>query len=155
MFNKFNTWFNTLFENGWFGYNPTYVLRHPWIIIRSIHSHIKWAWQRVFNGYDERIAWNIDSYLAEMIPKWIKELKNGNISVPSHLYPEGVGTGNKDRDKFIEEKWNNILDEIIEGFNTYEEICYSEYGTEESKILLAKFDNGFDLFQKYFMNLWD
>jgi hypothetical protein len=35
-------------------------------------NHIKWAWQRVIRGYDDRIFWEFDSYFMQFIPA-IKE----------------------------------------------------------------------------------
>jgi len=36
--------------------------------MRNIKREIKWAWQRVFRGYDDRIFWEFDSYFHQFIP---------------------------------------------------------------------------------------
>lgn len=43
-------------------------------------DEIKWAYQRVIRGYDDRVCWNLDVYFLNVIPAvkqfCIEELKN-------------------------------------------------------------------------------
>lgn len=34
----------------------------------NILDEIKWAWQRVVRGYDDRVFWGFDSYFITIIP---------------------------------------------------------------------------------------
>jgi hypothetical protein len=36
--------------------------------MNNILNEIKWAWQRVFRGYDDTIYWGFDGYLEQIIP---------------------------------------------------------------------------------------
>ena len=62
------TWLDHRFPNGLCGYRITYALTHPWKIFEKYLREIKYAWQRIFKGWDNRVIWSIDFYLAKMIP---------------------------------------------------------------------------------------
>jgi predicted secreted protein len=153
---NFRNWINNKFPNGYADYNVYYVLFHPWVVIEYWIRHIKYAWQRVFNKYDERVTWSIDWYLTEMLPKWIRELKQNNHGVPMSMFD---GMEHDENYNYSEEdgeiatkKWDNILDNIIEGFEAGRKIQEFDEDNEE---MIKKFNDGFDLFKKYFFNLWD
>lgn len=141
-----------------FGYNARYILIHPNIFFGELWLRIKWAWQRVFRGYDDRVIWSVDYYLSSMIPKWMNELKNNDDGVPSSLFVglEKDESGNP-TDESIEiarVKWNEILTDIGKGFAAYNEM--NMYLCDDEKIdeLKIIFNHGFDLFKKYFSDLW-
>ncbi len=69
---------------------------------------IKWAWQRLTRGWDDRVVWAIDIYLARMLPIWLQALKKDKMGVPANLCTKSVEDG--------ERVWNDILDTIINGF---------------------------------------
>ncbi len=69
---------------------------------------IRWGWQRLTRGWDDRVIWSIDIHLARMIPIWLQALKEDKMGVPSNLCTKSVEDG--------EEIWDDILDTIIKGF---------------------------------------
>jgi len=153
------------FYNGFDGYNVSYFVIHPWKFFKSCYRQCNYAWQRVFS-FDERIVWSIDDHLAKSIPQWVRKLKETQIGYPMSMYSEEDFIDNnynttEDSDKRAIEKWNNILDQIAEGFEAYtkieDEVLYpTKPGYEELyKELSEKYENGFDLFRKYFSDLWD
>ena len=148
-----------------FGYRLIDVLRHPVIIIKEIIYHIKWAWQRVFRGWDDRAAMSIDGYLVEMIPQWIGRMREYDNSHPFRL---------------SEEEWDYILDEIYEGFKAGERIENDDFPAwkelwasgwdgkeippdspfwkklkEQHEEALETFNRGMELFVEFFWDLWD
>ncbi len=70
-------------------------------------NKIKWAWQRLTRGWDDRVIWAIDIYLARMLPIWLQVLKDDKMGVPSKLCTKSLEEG--------EVIWNDILDKIIKG----------------------------------------
>ena len=36
--------------------------------MRNIYREVKWAWQRVVRGYDDRVFWGFDGYFMKIIP---------------------------------------------------------------------------------------
>jgi len=148
-----------------YGHNPAWVLTHPWELVEDGWREVKWAWQRVFRGWDDRVCWSIDGYLADMIPLWMRRLQKVAHGYPSTLYDDvtGIGTdilaipAHRDEDPNMQ-KWINILEEIAVGFEAYRETEENKwtsvwYPAQEER--LAKFEKGFDLFRKYFPDLWD
>jgi hypothetical protein len=152
---------------GFEGYNLSYQILHPWNFIKSCGRIIKWAWQRVFRGYDNRIIWSIDGYLSKMIPVWVMELKNNNIGFPMTMYNDENLDANhnyeasEDATKRASDKWDNILDQIADGFNAYvkieDEYLYPNKPGFENRYneLNTKYENGFKLLKEHFSDLWD
>lgn len=122
-------------------------------VIEDSLAEIKFAWQRVFRGWDDRAEWSLDHYLAKLIPEVLHMMLKINRGYPVSLYPEGTNFENvpKEVDDACKKKWKEILIKIIEGFEEYRESeCLLSSDNE-----LKKFNEGFDLFKKYYQNLWD
>ena len=149
------------FYNGFDGYNVSYFVIHPWKFFKSCYRQCNYAWQRVFS-FDERIVWSIDDHLAKSIPQWVRKLKETKIGYPMSMHTDEDFIDDNynttdESDKRAIEKWNNILDQIAEGFEAYtkidEESLYpGKAGYDE---LLEKYETGFELLKKYFSDLWD
>jgi hypothetical protein len=156
-------WLNNKFPKGWGDYSPYYTLFHPWVVFSYWYRNIRWAWQRVFRGWDDRISWSVDYYLAKNLPLWIKQLKEDGHGIPTVMWEDSDFDKNNnyattpESDKKAEEKWDNILDQIILGFETYQQMQDEVIWENNPKYfeMNKKFENGFDLLKKYFGNLWD
>ena len=149
-------------DKGLINYSPHYVLSHPWKILEYWWDHLRWAWQRVFRGWDDRIVWSVDYYLANMIPKWLKVSKEVKCGIPAQCFDKDDWDDEKceyinGAEEKALDKWNNILDKMIEGFACYYEIenkgIYSDNPRYQE--LIDKFDEGFELFHEHFGSLWD
>jgi len=106
---------------------------------------VKWAWQRVFRGWDDTACWSIDEHLSILLPKVIRKLRDGCDS-----YPLGL--------KNLKE-WKVILGQMADGFEAYWLMRNATFTNEKSffkqqEILKKKFDKGFQLFVKHFSGLW-
>jgi len=166
MFNEWDSQRNWLenfidnkFSDGIADYRASYSLSHPWKILEYIFDEIKYAYQRIFKGYDERIVWSIDFYLAKMIPLWVRDLEKTKHGVPMDMFDSNnlKESHNPDNDEMeiAQEKFNNILEQIAIGFECYEEFHNAISSSKEYKELELKFNNGFELFKKHFSSLWD
>jgi hypothetical protein len=151
---NFRNWFNKRF-GGYAGYNAYYLLFHPWEILLEWKRQIKYAWQRVFRGWDDRVAWDIGYYISKMLPLWLEQLRNNKHGIPMEMfdglpYEDEINyTHSEESWKIATERWNGVLDEIISGFNAYKNNNILE-GEEREK-----FNKGMALFVKHFENLWD
>lgn len=105
-------------------------------------NEVKWAWQRVFRGYDDTAYWCLNDYLAKIINQVTFKLVNEGSGHPT---------------KLTEKKWKNILNQISFGFGSYLEIQSGFYDEKdpEYKRLEREFQKGLELFCKYYNNLWD
>jgi len=147
-----------MFKGNLANYRPWYAITHPWVIAGYWILEIKWAYQRVFRGWDERVVWSIDTYLATNIPSWMRALKN-SVGTPMEMFADFKFDSNynyyKEDTEKAEQKWRSILEQIASGFEAYTEL--QEHYTEDvyQEELISKYETGFDLFRKHFGDFWD
>ena len=166
-------WLDEKFPKGYADYAIHYIITHPWEILREWKRQIKWAYQRVFRGWDDRASWHVGYHLAKIIPPIVRRLKYVGHGVPLRMYGEGEGLphdiqelGAIDKDgKYIETeedkeasaKWDKILDDIAEGFESY--ITYEEDYMWDIPLTeyepYKKFLHALDLLKEYYEDLWD
>jgi len=84
-------------------------------------------------------SWSADYTLAQVIHPVLVQLKNTTNSYPSTLEPE---------------EWDTILDKMIASFGRYvtQEYWDSDMWSEEEN---KEFQEGINLFAKYYRDLWD
>ena len=155
---SFREWFDNLFpSSGFAGYSPFYAFTHPHKIVEFCFDEIKYAWQRVFRGWDDRVIWSVDIYLTEKIPLWLKELQYCKVGVPIRFFenPEKIEYSNEEH-KIARDKWNKELQVMIDGFSASKKIHDLEWNTkEEEEELYITFEKGMQSFTKNYFSLWD
>lgn len=124
---------------------------------------IKYFWQRGRRGWADKDCWSFDSYIAGMISGGIRTLKKSHHGCPSEIFDES----RKNNECW---RWEEILEEIAQGFDACQKILDMDYffteenedGMYEHKIdkermeqLTKKYNRGMELFSEHFMNLWD
>ncbi len=157
--NKLNQYLFDKFPNGLCELNSYYAITHPWEIIKYVKRQLKYAWQRVFKGYDERVSWQLDYYLAKMIPLWISDIRHAKVpGVPMSFFDEYPHDENyncsEEDEKKAEEKWHRILMEIEYGFQDYLKLDDLEFNDPERKNMEKRFEKAFDLLQEHWNELW-
>ncbi len=85
----------------------------------SLLCRIRWAWQRLYRGWDDRVIWNVDIYLARMLPIWLGVLRDSKLGVPANLCTKSVDYG-----AVI---WEGVLDKIINGFIAAQHIAEIDF----------------------------
>ena len=156
---SFRQWFDNIFpSSGFAGYSPFYAFTHPHKIIGFCFYEIKFAWQRVFRGWDDRVIWSVDTYLTENVPLWLKELQNVQIGgVPFEFFEnrEKIEYSNEEH-KVAKENWNRELQIMIDGFTASKKIQDCEWDTnEERQKLIETFEKGMKSFTDNYFSLWD
>jgi hypothetical protein len=145
-------------------YRPSYSITHPWVIIDYVFRKIKHAFQRAFRGWDDTVIWSIDYYLSDMLPVWLRELKNNKTGVPSIFFKENDNIVHENGSVFPTDEtmavrrkeWEEVLDKIIIGFESYNAREEYKFETKEEEAeLTRKFEEGFDLLHKYWGCFWD
>lgn len=87
-------------------------------IKNNIWHPLKWAWQRLARGWDDRVIWGLCDYLAEMMPIWLRELDKGQHGIPAVVFrPDGWADWEKSA-----EEWEIILQDMIAGFEAAKQI---------------------------------
>ena len=133
-------------------YANHYYFTHPWVWLGDVLDNVRWAWQRVFKGYDERVAWSIDWHLVEVMPLWLDELIDGVKKMGGtpmdfvDLY---------DNEEQAETAWIETLEEIRNGFLAGADVLNLEWdNVEEYNELMKRAEHGLELFRKHFFSLW-
>lgn len=101
-------------------------------------SRIKFAFQRMFRGYDDTAKWALNDYIADIAIPMLK-----------HLVKNGVGNPVSTTDK----QWKADLRKMIKGFEAYKKIQYSA-NPNFSKLDKIQTE-GLRLFAENFSSLWD
>jgi hypothetical protein len=159
-------WIDTLIKNkGIAGYRGSYAILHPWVMLDYAFREVKYAFQRAFRGWDDTVIWSIDYHLAEMIPVWLMELKKYKGGVPQefihkedeYVDEHGIWTVSKEGMQKAEAEYDAVLDIIMAGFNAYKDLsdCKFDYGSPKEAEATRIYEEGFDLFRKYFGTFWD
>lgn len=146
-------------NGGWSSYSRKYLITHPWELAGCIGREIKYAYQRVFRGWDDRVIWSIDTYLNEKLVVWLKVLKEQKHGVPSEFFSERYDYNTTDEDfKVAEGLWNAELDKMILGFESNSKLQdFSRWSEkkEELGLLEKQFQDGMVAFVKHYNSLWD
>lgn len=99
-------------------------------------NEVKWAYQRAFRGYDDRLFWDMAGYVDRLIVVHCKHLRENAVGYPSGL---------------TQKKWNKILDTIILGMQEEPDFkkkgSYEKYWKNRMKAL--------ELLGLYWDGLWD
>jgi hypothetical protein len=121
-----------------------------------------WALHRARYGWAAPDTWSFDYYLADVIIGGLKHLRDNKTGIPSQLmYGKKI---NKDEHGMAieaytieqaEARWDKIMDEIIEGFESHKQLLDGHKTIEEDDQLKKKFDHGMKLFAKYYGSFWD
>lgn len=110
---------------------------------------IRFAWQRLTRGWDDRVIWSIDIHLAKVIPEWIGELARIEKRMGG-VHGRFIDNGGADKQDFV-------YQEIIEGFECWYKMHETSDifpNTPEWEDANEKFEKAFDLLKEYFGTLW-
>ena len=133
-----------------------------WYQSGELYRRIKWGFQRMFRGYDDRAYWGVDGYLTDIALPALKWLRAHGHGLPWNQESTGWTS-------HTQESWNELLDKMILAFQIMHDDDYSDPTSlgapdisvdkdaywkwhEERK---AKVDEGLKWFAKYFQSLWD
>ena len=132
----------------WWEEHILWNLEGLWNNIRSIFNEIRWAHQRVFRGYSDRDLWSLDWCLSKTLSSALRKLRDicyGYPTSPDGKYGFNNATG-----------WNKTLTKMAKGFDAAMKISELKYKNPKGhKKLMKEFNDGMELFKKYYFSLWD
>jgi hypothetical protein len=119
---------------------------------------VKWTWQRLTRGFDDRELWSLDVSLASYIVPRLEAFKRKNVA---HVVCPGSMEANFEEPKYapldelddgvmLNNHWVNVLDTMIEGFRLIRD---GDAWLEDDE--QRKADRALCLFHKYYFDLWD
>ena len=142
-----------------FYYRGTYYLTHPWEWVSDFYLSLKYAYQRSTRGWDDTVVWSIDYHISYYMPIWLRRLKETKQGIPlacfekDDLFKTSISP---DEERKAEEKWNEILDKMILGFEAAKKIDELDFESKsQHEELMEQFNLGMMLFQEYYFSLWD
>lgn len=95
-----------------FGYIPCKTVAAIKSNFYQFFKNIKYAYQRIIRGYADCDRWNIDNYIAYLLPAMLMDLRENGNSYPDFVDPSIVTSF---------EDWQAVLQEMAEHFhNTLE-----------------------------------
>ena len=110
------------------------------IMIQTIKNWflpVKYAYQRVVRGYDDRLFWSLADYVDPMIVAHVKYLREEGCGHPANVTLK---------------KWNKVLDTILAGFGSMPEAPSSK---KDWRKYFKNRDRALVLLVFYWDNLWD
>lgn len=145
-------WFQSFFIDIWDFFR--YVLPG---VCYGWKYEIKFAWQRVFRGYDNSAIWSHHSYHSKQTAEILRNLAENKVGCPANLFD----AKNK---KDACHKWKALLVQMAEGFEAATAIDNMDYMDmkdtrkqymKKHDALMKKFDKGMKLYCENYMSLWD
>ena len=129
--------------------------------IKDFPSEAKWFYQRGSRGWSDRSAWSIDTWLVDNLIPMLERLKNNKQGTPMSMFKkkDGVDKDGNPTDEasvLAEQRWENVLGEIIYGLKCAKTIQNYDYeDKEEVKKLTKSSQRSFELIGKHLFSLWD
>ena len=136
---------------------------NKYLNLRELYRRlIKWPWQRLTRGFDDRELWNLDMTIAKFVVPRLKEFLNYSGGWPHAMAEEETEFNIAGiEDLTPEEKWDKVLSEMLWAM----EYASDNYGEdrddypfrdpEARKKLKDRYENGMRLFAEYFSAMWD
>lgn len=117
-------------------------LKKPLYLEKTDKRYSKHIKQLKNNGFTDAETWGLDSVIAEFVLPRLIRFKEINIGFPCNLTPES---------------WDVIIDKMIFALDwslNWEEDKYEGLSKEEQNENWKKYEEGMQLFAKYFRDLW-
>jgi len=132
-------------------------------VIKDFPSEAKWFYQRGSRGWSDRSAWSIDTWLVDNLIPMLERLKNNKHGTPMSMFrkKDGVdkdGNWTDEASRLAEQRWSNVLNEIIYGLKCAKKIQNSDYDWKDKELrrsLEKSSKHSFELIGKHLFSLWD
>ena len=137
--------------------------------VKDFPSEVKWFYQRGSRGWSDRSAWSIDTWLVDNLIPMLERLKRDKHGTPILMYrkKDGVdkdGNSTDEAHRLAEQRWNNVLNEILYGLKCAKKLQDMDYDYEDKELtkrltkssqLQRSSARSFNLIGKHLFNLWD
>lgn len=120
----FYNWFNELWyknvSGGIMGYSPHVIFSDPWDVVSETGRRIKWAYQRVYRGWDDRATWGVGYWLIEYMPGILSSIKGSQYGIPATFFSDD--DINMADNNAAAKKYDKVLADLIDGFNEMKQL---------------------------------
>ena len=114
---------------------------------KNIEKYVKQYKQR---GFDDSEIWNLDIEICRFLAPRLAFLRDNHTGFPGQLckFDDNFNVINEEEAR---EKWNKILDTMVDGFYLYMSKDEFDLTIDEKKTI----NKALKYFKKYFTALWD
>ena len=124
---------------------------------------IKHYRQRGRRGWSDEDAWAIDYWLVKCLIPMLERLEEEKLGIPSSMFKveDGIEVDSSPTDeayRLAEQRWENVLGEIIYGLKCTKKLQDTDYDYEDEELavrLSKSSRRSFEMIGKYLFNLWD
>lgn len=85
--------------------------------IRALFKYLKkrlcWSWQRITRGYADCDVWDMSSFLQNLLPEMLQNMKDNRNGSPSYLGENYINEDGILVNDTCHEEWDQILDQMI------------------------------------------
>ena len=121
--------------------------------LREWPCRIKYYRQRGRRCWSDQDAWAIDYWLVNGLIPMVERLRNEKLGVPSSMYKD-----DDDGDVLAEQRWDNVLGEIIYGLKCAKKLQDIDYDYEDDELpkrLIKSSQRSLELIGEHLFSLWD
>lgn len=125
--------------------------------IKDLLLEVKWAYQRVVRGWDDRVVWSVDCWLNGIMPSILTRLQEDKLGTPSVFFADLQNVTEQDEVE-ARKLWQLELQKMIDGFKASQDLIDLKYDWKDpsQKDKLEKtFNEGMESFVRYYHSLWD
>lgn len=106
--------------------------------LKQIFREIKWAYQRVYRGWDDRATWGIGYWLSDKVPDILRHMKGSKVCVPARFFEDDEIDNPDEHIDAASTRYDWTINEIAEGFDILREnangFWFDEGDTYENNI---------------------
>ena len=102
-------------ENVWRPFSG-FEYKRPWRVwdlLKQIRKDIKWAHQRIWNGYCDYDLYSIYDWFLEIMPCMLEKYKTTRHGSPVGKNTQLLPMTDEERDQAIHDEWDHTLDRMI------------------------------------------
>lgn len=147
-----------------FPYTKRYYLTHPWRFFRQCWYNLCHAWERATRGYSSLDAFETFSFLLEVIPGLLDEIREADFGYPvnmtneqwhsilketSECFRNAIEKDDSFFDEYYKERLKPREEQNEELINSYSEIVEANYIARHES-----FSKGMKLLEEHFWDLW-
>lgn len=100
-------------------WSPHQIFENPLKVIQDIGREIRWAYQRVRYGVDERASWGVGYWLMDVMPVVLKNIKGSSYGIPLSFFSEKSLQDfepSENDSRLAAQKYDKVIEDILWGF---------------------------------------
>ena len=102
----------------------------------NVYREVKYAYQRVVRGWDDRASWSVDYWLDDKMPAILRQLKRDKHGTPMSMFPTDAeyiaedGNATDAAHEIAIARWDGVMDKMIAGFEASRRVKEGLYEEE-------------------------